>query len=73
MILVALNIFTTGGQEIESFSNDLMIMLANVQPVFILDPDEQDSMYEWAKSQTGALIAATGIPEEASMIIDHLR
>ena len=63
---------TTGGQEMESFSDDLMIMLANVQPVFILNPDEQHSMYEWAKSQTGALIAATGIPEEAGMIIDHL-
>ena len=72
MILVALNIFPTKGQEIESFSNDLMIMLANVQPVFILNPDEQYSMSEWSKSQTGALISATGIPEEAGMITDHL-
>ena len=47
-------------------------MLANVEPVFILNPDEQHLISDWTESQTGALISATGIPEEADMIIDQL-
>ena len=47
-------------------------MLANVEPVFILNPDEQHLISDWTESQTGALISATGIPEEAGMIIDQL-
>ena len=71
-MILSLSIFTTWGQRAEHFSDDLMTMLANVEPVFILNPDEQHLISDWTESQTGALISATGIPEEAGMIIDQL-
>ena len=72
MAILASTICAIWGQETERFSDDLMTMLANVEPVFILNPDDQDLMSKWAESQTGALISATGVPEETSMIIDQL-
>ena len=72
MAILASTICAILGQETERFSDDLMTMLANVEPEFILNPDDQDLMSKWAESQTGALISATGVPEEASMIIDQL-
>ena len=72
LVILALNIFTTWGQKTERFNDDLMAMLANVEPVFILNPDEQHSMSKWAGSKTGALISASGVPEEAGMIIEQL-
>ena len=71
-MILSLSIFTTWGQRAEHFSDDLMTMLANVEPVFILNPDEQHLISDWTESQTGALISATGIPEEADMIIEQL-
>ena len=71
-MILSLSIFTTWGQKAEHFSDDLMTKLANVEPVFILNPDEQHLISDWTESQTGALISATGIPEEAGMIIDQL-
>ena len=71
-MILSLSIFTTWGQRAEHFCDDLMTMLANVEPVFILNPDEQHLISDWTESQTGALISATGIPEEAGMIIDQL-
>ena len=60
------------GQNIVSFSDDLMTMMANIEPVFILNPDEQEYMSKWTDSKTVALISATGVPQEADTILGQL-
>ena len=57
----------------EHFSKDLMRVLANSEPVLILNPDEQDMLSIWAHCQTVTLVSATGLREESEMIINQLR
>ena len=56
----------------ESFSYDLMRVLANNEPVLILNPDEQGLLSGWAESQTVSLISAAGFEEDSDIIIQHL-
>ena len=72
LVVLAFNQVSAMGQKMERFNDDLMIMMANIEPVFILNPDEQDSIYKWAVSKPVSLISATGVPQETDIIIDHL-
>ena len=64
--------FFTNGKKMEYFSNDLMRVLANIEPVLVLNPDEQDILSKWTELQSAVLISATGLPEESDIIINHL-
>ena len=60
------------GQTLEGFSEDLMTMLANIEPIFILNPDEEDSMSKWAEKKYAIYISVTGVENEAEDIMDSL-
>ena len=60
------------GQTLEGFSEDLMTMLANIEPIFILNPDEEDSMSKWAEKKSAIYISVTGVENEAEDIMDSL-
>ena len=72
LVFLATHQFFTNGKKMDRFSNDLMRGLANIEPVLILNPDEQDILSEWTELQTAVLVSATGLPEESDIIINQL-
>ena len=60
------------GQTLEGFSEDLMTMVANIEPVFILNPDEEESISKWAETKSVIYLSGTGVENEAENIMDNL-